>query len=67
LWFYVGNPKPTPPNRTGGVLKSQPEWKKNPPKGDMEQVEELILLIQVRKEMGITRASVMCSFFERRI
>jgi hypothetical protein len=67
LWFYIGNHKPSLAVRTGGVPKPQPEWNQNPPTSEMEQVEELPDVIQALKLMGITGASVMYSFFERRV
>jgi hypothetical protein len=33
----------------------------------MDQVEELLDIIAVHKEMGVTGASVMFSFFKRRV
>jgi hypothetical protein len=35
--------------------------------GDMYQVEELLDIIAAHKEMGVTGASVMFSFFKRRV
>lgn len=66
-WFYIGNHKLAFLERTGGVLKPQPAWNQNPPPTKMGQVNELIVLIQALEEMGVTGASTMYSFFERRI
>jgi hypothetical protein len=66
LWLYIGNHKPSLQERTGGVPKPQSEWNQNPPASEMEQVEEIIVLILALKDMGVTGASVMYSFFERR-
>jgi hypothetical protein len=67
LWFYIGNHKPSLAERPGGVPKPQPEWKQNPPVSEMEQVDELLDVIQALKLMGVIGASVMYSFFERRV
>jgi hypothetical protein len=66
-WFYIGNHKPALLERTGGVLKPQPARNQNPPLTKMSQVNELIVLIQALKEMRVTGAFAMYSFFERRI
>jgi hypothetical protein len=67
LWFYFGYNNPSLAERTGGVPKPQPEWNQNPPAFKMEQVKELLDVIQALKLMGVTSASVMYSFFERRV
>jgi hypothetical protein len=64
LWFYIRNHKTSLPERIGGVPKPQPEWNQNLPASEMEQVQELIVLMQALREMGVTGASVMYSFFE---
>jgi hypothetical protein len=45
----------------------RPEWNIKLPKGDMDQVDELLDTIAAHKEMGVTGASVMFSFFKRRV
>jgi hypothetical protein len=45
----------------------RPEWKTELSKGDMDQVDELLAIIAAHKEIGVTSASVMFSFFKRRI
>jgi hypothetical protein len=67
LWFYIRNHKPSLLERTGGVPKPQLEWNQNPPASEMEQVEELIVLIQALREMGVIGESVKYSFFERQV
>jgi hypothetical protein len=67
LWFYLENHKPSLPDRTGRVPILQPEWNQNPPASEMEQVNELFTLIQALKLMGVIGASMMYSFFERRV
>jgi hypothetical protein len=63
LWFYIRNHQPSLLERIGGVPTPQPEWNKNRPASEMEQVNELLELIQALKLMGVTGASVMYSFF----
>jgi hypothetical protein len=45
----------------------RPKWNTKLSKGDMDQVDELLALIAAHKEMGVTGASLMLSFFKRRI
>jgi hypothetical protein len=45
----------------------RPEWNIELPRGDMDQVEELLEIIAAHKEMGVTGTSVMFSFFKRRV
>jgi hypothetical protein len=45
----------------------RPVWNIELPRGDMDQVEELLDTIAVHKLMGVTGASVMFSFFKRRV
>jgi hypothetical protein len=45
----------------------RPEWNTELPKGDLDQVDELLAIIAAHKEIGVTGASVMFSFFKRRI
>jgi hypothetical protein len=44
----------------------RPEWNTELSKGDMDQVE-LLAIIAAHKEIGVTGASVMFSFFKRHI
>jgi hypothetical protein len=45
----------------------RPEWNLELSRGNMDQVEELLDLIEAHKMMGVTGASVMFSFFKRRV
>jgi hypothetical protein len=43
------------------------EWNIELSRGDMDQVEELLDIIEAHKMTGVTGASVMFSFFKRRV
>jgi hypothetical protein len=43
------------------------EWNIELPRGDMDRVDELLDTIAAHKETGVTGASVMFSFFKRRV
>jgi hypothetical protein len=45
----------------------RPEWDLELSGGNMDQVEELLDLIEAHKMTGVTGASVMFSFFKRRV
>jgi hypothetical protein len=45
----------------------RPEWNTELSRGDLDQVDELLAIIVAHKEIGVTGASVMFSFFKRRI
>jgi hypothetical protein len=45
----------------------RPEWNTELSKGDMDQVDELLAIIAAHREIGVTGASVMFSFFKCRI
>jgi hypothetical protein len=45
----------------------RPEWNLQLSRGDQNQVEELLEFIEANKLMGVTGASVMFSFFKRRV
>jgi hypothetical protein len=45
----------------------RPEWNIELSKGGTDQVDELLAIIAAHKEIGVTSASVMFSFFKRRI
>jgi hypothetical protein len=43
------------------------EWNTELSRGDMDQVDELLAIIAAHKEIGVTGASVIFSFFKRQI
>jgi hypothetical protein len=45
----------------------RPEWNIELSRGDRDQVEELLEFIEANKLMGVTGASIMLSFFKRRV
>jgi hypothetical protein len=45
----------------------RPEWNLELSRGDMDQVEELLDIIEAHKMTGVTGASVMFSFFKHRV
>jgi hypothetical protein len=45
----------------------RPEWNTELPRVDLDQVDEVLAIIAAHKEIGVTGASVMFSFFKRRI
>jgi hypothetical protein len=45
----------------------RPEWNTKLTRGYLDQVDELLAIIAAHKEIGVTRASVMFSFFKHRI
>jgi hypothetical protein len=66
-WFYIENHAPELPEKSNRPPVVRPEWNIELPRGDMDQVEELLDIIVAHKEMGVTGASVMFSFFKRRV
>jgi hypothetical protein len=66
-WFYIGNHAPQLPERSGKPPVLWPEWNAEPSKRDMDQVDELLAFIAAHNEMGVTGATIMLSFFKRRI
>jgi hypothetical protein len=66
-WFYIANHAPQLPVRSGKSPVQHAEWTLEPTEAEMDQVNELLELIAAHKEMGVTGASVMLSFFKRRI
>jgi hypothetical protein len=53
--------------RSGRPPVQRGEWTLEPNEAEMDQVKELLELIAAHKEMGVTGASVMLSFFKRRV
>jgi hypothetical protein len=66
-WFYIGNHVPQLPERSGKPPIIWPEWNTELSRGDMDQVNELLAIIAAHKEIRVTGASVMFSFFKCRI
>jgi hypothetical protein len=66
-WFYIANDGPQLPVRLGKSPVQRAEWTLEPAEAEMDQVNELLELIAAHKEMGVTGASVMLSFFKRQI
>jgi hypothetical protein len=65
--FYIANHAPQLPVRSGKLPVQRSEWISEPVAADMDQVKELLDLIAMHKEAGVTGASMMMSFFKRRI
>jgi hypothetical protein len=66
-WFYTKNHAPQPPEKTNNPPVVRPEWNIKLSRGDLDQVEELLEIIEANKLMRVTGASVMFSFFKRRV
>jgi hypothetical protein len=66
-WFYTKNHAPKLPEKTNNPPVVRPEWNIELSRGDMDQVEELLEIIEANKLMGVTGSSVMFSFFKRRV
>jgi hypothetical protein len=66
-WFYYENHATQLPNKTDNPPVVRPEWNLELFRGDMDQVEELLDIIEALKMTGVTDASVMFSFFKRRV
>jgi hypothetical protein len=66
-WFYIENHAPQLPEKSNNPPVVRPEWNIELSRGDMDQVEELLDTIEAHKLMGVTGASVMFSFFKRRV
>jgi hypothetical protein len=66
-WFYIENHGPQLPGKTNRPPVVRPEWNRELTRGDLDQVEELLTIIEALKTTGVTGASVMFSFFKRRV
>jgi hypothetical protein len=64
-WFYIKNHALQLPEKSGKPLVVRPEWNTELPRVDLDQFDELLAIIVAHKEIGVTRASVMFSFFKR--
>jgi hypothetical protein len=58
---------PQLPEKSNKPHVLRPEWNIKLPRGDMDQVDELLDTIAADKEMGVTGASLMFSFFKRQV
>jgi hypothetical protein len=58
---------PQLPEKSNNPPVVRPEWNIKLSRGDMDQVEELLETIEAHKLMGVIGASVMFSFFKRRV
>jgi hypothetical protein len=58
---------PQLPEKSNKPPVLRPEWNIKLPRGDMDQVDELLDTIAAHKDMGVTGASVMFSFFKRQV
>jgi hypothetical protein len=66
-WFYIGNHKPSLPERTTEKLKIAREWREMPYQADMDKIYELLVKIMEHNIVGVTGASVVYSWMGRRI
>jgi hypothetical protein len=66
-WFCIQNHAPQLPEKSNRPPIVRPEWNIELPRGDMDQVEELLDTIVAHKLMGVTSASVTFSFFKRQV
>jgi hypothetical protein len=66
-WFYIENHAPQLLAKSNNPPVVRLEWNLKLSRGDMDQVEELLVIIEAQKMMGVTGASVMFSFFKRRV
>jgi hypothetical protein len=58
---------PPTPKKTNNPPVVRPEWNLELSRGDQDQVKELLEFIEANKLMGVTGASIMFSFFKRRV
>jgi hypothetical protein len=66
-WFNIENHTPQLPKKSSKPPVVRPEWNTELSRGDLDQINELLAIIAAHKEIGVTGASVMFSFFKRRI
>jgi hypothetical protein len=60
-------PCPQLPEKSGKPPVIRPEWNTKLSRGDLDQVDKLLAIIATHKEIGVTGASTMFSFFKHRI
>jgi len=66
-WFYIGNHEPQLPDRTREAPKPAECWKEEIKEADMPHVRKLLEKIHERWEAGVTGATMMWSWLQRRI
>jgi hypothetical protein len=66
-WFYTENHAPQLPEKTNNPPVVRPEWNLELSRGDMDQVEELLGIIEAHKMTGGDRRFRYVSFFKRRV
>jgi hypothetical protein len=66
-WFYTENHAPQLLAKSNNPPVVRPEWNIELSRGDMDQVEELLDIIEAHKMTRVTGAFVMFSFFKRRV
>jgi hypothetical protein len=66
-WFFIGNHKPSLPERTTKKPKIVCTWKEMPDQADMDQIDELLVKIMEHKIAGVTGASMVYSWMGMRI
>jgi hypothetical protein len=62
----IGNQAPQLPEKSGKPPIIRPEWNTELSRGDLDQVDELLAIIAAHKEIRVTGASVIFSFFKHR-
>jgi hypothetical protein len=67
LWFYIENHAPPLPTKSSKPPVVRGEWNLEPSGMEMIQVKELLEAIDALKKEGVTGASVMFSFYKRRV
>jgi hypothetical protein len=66
-WFYCENHAPPLPSFTGRLPTPDFNWTKIGPHGDLDQVNELLLLIREQKSAGLTAVYVMGDWLRRQV
>jgi hypothetical protein len=66
-WFYIKNHALQLPEKSSKPPIVRPEWNTELSRADLDQVDEFLAIIAAHKEMGVTGASVIFSFFKCRI
>jgi hypothetical protein len=66
-WFYIENHAPQLPTKSNRPPVVRGEWNLEPSGMEMIQVRELLEATEAQKKKGVTGASVMFSFYKRRV